>query len=160
MPYRGANKKKGKSFRSNSRKSGHSSRTATLQEEIQEITTLFDEHNWTDDDRVDVLNATSVSWPTSESGSMGLREAIHSHLANHDRIIEGPRYCLLLRANEITYGGMKPLLRHVWTEAKIKDLMRPDFEITHVAILDPSHLVLQTGRTRIALSQQNGLGIA
>ena len=62
-----------------------------------------------DDDRVDALNAAFVSQPTSESGLMGLGEATHSPLANHDRTFEGPRYCLLLRASEIMYGGTKPL---------------------------------------------------
>ena len=76
---------------------------------------------------------------------MGLGEAIHSPLANHDRIYEGPRYCLLLRANKITYGGMKPLLTHAWTEAKVKDLMRPNLKITHMAVLDQTRAVLYCG---------------
>ena len=119
MPHRGANKKKKKTSRSNSRKSGHSSRTASLQEEIQEITNLIDQHDRTGDDGVDVLGAASASQPASESGLTGLGEAICSPLANHDRIFKGPRYCLLLRVNEIMYGGTKPLPPDTWTEAKI-----------------------------------------
>ena len=30
----------------------------------------------------------------------------------------------------------------MWTEAKIKDLMRPDLEITHMAILDHTQAIL------------------
>ena len=75
---------------------------------------------------------------------MGLGKAIHLSLAYHERIFEGPRYCLLLRANEITYGGMKPL-PSMWTEAKIKDLMRLDLEITCVAILDQTGAILYCG---------------
>ena len=76
---------------------------------------------------------------------MGLGEAISSPLANHDKIYEGPRYSLLLRANKITYGEIKPLPAHAWTKAKVKDLMRPDLEITCVAILDQTRAVLYCG---------------
>ena len=130
MVHRGANKKKRKSSRSNSRKSSHSSRTATLQEEIQEMTSLIDQHDWTGDDGADITDAASAGRLTSESRLMGLGDAIHSPSANQQRIYEGPRYCLLLRTDEITNEGSKLLLAQVWTEAKVKDLMRPDLEIT------------------------------
>ena len=130
MVHRGANKKKRKSSRSNSRKSSHSSRTATLQEEIQEMTSLIDQRDQMGDDRVEMTDAASVSQPASKSRSTGLGEAICPPLANQYRIYEVPRYCLLLRVNEIMYGGTKPLLAHAWTEAKVKDLMRPNLEIT------------------------------
>ena len=106
MVHIGANKKKRKSSRSNSRKSSHGSRTATLQE-IQEMTSLIDQHDWTGDNRANMTDWASASQPASKSRSMGLGKAIHSPLVNHDRIYEGPRYCLLLRANEIMYGWTK-----------------------------------------------------
>ena len=130
MVCRGVNKRKRKSSRSNSRISSHSSRTATLWEEIQEMTSLIDQHDWTGDDGVDMTDVASAGQLASKSGSMGLGEAISPPLANHDRIYEGPRYCLLLRENKIMYGGTKPLLAYLWTEAKVKDLMRPNLEIT------------------------------
>ena len=109
------------------------------------MTSLIDQHDRMGDDGVDTTDGASVGQPTSESRSMGLGEAICSPLASHNRIYEGPRYCLLLRVNKITCGGMKPLPAHVWTEAKVKDLMRPNLEITHTAILDQTRAVLYCG---------------
>ena len=149
MLHRGANKKKRKSSRSKSRKSSHSSRTATLQEEIQELTSLIDQHDQMGHDGADMTDAASASQPTSESRSVGLGEAIHPPLTNHDRIYEGPRYCLLLRVNKIMYGGMKPLPAHAWTEAKVKDLMKLDLETTRVAILDQTRATLYCRPTEL-----------
>ena len=43
------------------------------------------------------------------------------------------------------YGGTKPLPTHAWTEAKVKDLIRPNLEITYTAVLDQTRAVLYCG---------------
>ena len=109
------------------------------------MTSLINQHNQSGNNKVDTTNAASTGLPTLRARLLGLGEVTHSPLANHDKIYEGPRYCLLLRANEITHGGKKPLPAHAWMEAKVKDLMRPNLDRTHTTIIDQTRPLLYCG---------------
>ena len=73
-------------------------------------------------------------------------EVVRNPLQNHDRMDSGRRYCLLITVHKATRRGCRALPKAKWNPAGIVDMMRDDFDVTEVVILDHIAAILYVGR--------------